>query len=150
MLYCMFKFVSGGIFFLILSAKDSISICIRQYWTELFGYCHRSDIAAGRCIGGLACRCGHLVTRIRVYSRNELQISEEGESARERSDDMDGVFIDRWVGMRLFLRVFLFRRVQIEETIEKRSIRFASHLRHRAGGCDTVITTLVVVDGRDA
>ena len=37
---------------------------------------------------------------IRTCSRSECQISEEGYTSRtrERSDDMDAVFIDGWVG----------------------------------------------------
>ena len=29
-------------------------------------------------------------------------------------------------------------------------MKFASHLRHRAGGCDTVVTISAVTDGKDA
>ena len=79
----------------------------------------------------------------------------------------DAVFIDGWVGMstdRLIRAPFLSKlvskrlsRVQEQSKIcshlsqfLRRSMEFASHLRHRGGRCDTVITISAVTDGKDA
>ena len=92
----------------------------------------------------------------RAYSGSECQIGEEGHRARTRLDHIAAVFSGGWVGRstdRLIrgpsspsLVLSVFRGLE-EQTkicshlswILRRSMTFASHLRHYAGGCNAMI-----------